>query len=444
MTRWIIDDAEQRRAILSLLGLEDRDPELGLMVTLGSETEAGVAIKDPLTGLMTHSVFLDALQRQEATSRRYAESYSLLRVDIDGFAAVNAAQGYGKGDAWLAEVASVIHECIRVSDLGARLAGDDLAVLLPQTDQDGAWILAERIREAVAVRKEASLADNQASGAVSIGLAEARPGEAHGALIQRVEWALASAKEAGGNRVVRAGEETPPDASAVSRGLQFRREALVDAIEALAGVVEAKDGYTSSHSVAVAEYATRLATRVGYAGDRLETFRLAARLHDLGKIGVPDAILKKAGPLSDEEWELMQQHPSMGRRILGNTRHFSSVLPAMVYHHERWDGRGYPEGLAGEAIPLDARIVCIADAYGAMVDDRPYRKGLGHQTACSILQKGAGLQFDPHLVEVFVAMIAEEELGSLRIENADAPVSTGPTRADLANEEALRTGAAKD
>jgi len=438
LTRWTIEDAHRRSAILNLLGMADSGEDQHLVVELSAASAQAPALKDPLTGLMTHSVFLDALQRQDATSRRYAESYSLLRIDVDRLAALNAAQGYSEGDAWLTEVAGVIHACIRISDMGARLAGDDLAVMLPQTDQDGAWILAERIREAVAIRRAAVLSPAHSGGAVSIGLAEARPGEAHGALLERVEWALAMAKQAGGNRVVRAGEEAPPDATAITRGLQFRREALVDAIEALAAVVEAKDGYTSSHSSAVAEYATRLARRVGYDGERLETFRLAARLHDLGKIGVPDAILKKAGPLSDEEWELMQQHPAMGRRILGNTRHFSSVLPAMVYHHERWDGRGYPEGLAGEAIPLDARIVCIADAYGAMVDDRPYRKGLGYETACSILQKGAGLQFDPHLVEIFVAMIAEEETGALRIENPDAPVAAGPTRADLANEAALK------
>ncbi|MEB3298694.1 MAG: diguanylate cyclase [Candidatus Sericytochromatia bacterium] len=434
MARWTLEDPDRRSAVLRALGLEDGNPDLPLTVTLGESEVVPALLKDPLTGLMSHSVILDALQRQEASSRRYAETYSILRLDVDRLADLNRVRGYAAGDAWLAQVAGVIHGCIRVSDLGGRLAGDDLLILLPQTDQDGAWILAERIRAGVADRLPYVESGGERPGVVSIGLAEARPGEAHTSVLDRTEWALLVAKQAGGNQVARSGEEVPPDASTVVRGLQFRREAVLDAVEALAGVVEAKDGYTSSHSHAVAEYATRLARRVGYTGERLEAFRLAARLHDLGKIGVPDAILKKAGPLTDEEWELMQQHPSMGRRILGSTRHFSHVLPAMVYHHERWDGRGYPEGLQGEAIPLDARIVCIADAYGAMVDDRPYRKGLGHATACAILQKGAGLQFDPHLVEVFVAMIAEEELGDLRIENPEAPVSAGPTRSDLANE----------
>ena len=165
----------------------------------------------------------------------------------------------------------------------------------------------------------------------------------------------------------------------------------------------------------MAEYAYRLARRVGFEGDRLETLRLAATLHDLGKIGVPDAVLKKPGPLTDEEWDIMKRHPSIGRQIIGHTFHLGDLIPGLYYHHERWDGRGYPEGLAGESIPLEARVVTIGDAYSAMVDDRVYRKGMSHDTACNNLRKAAGSQFDPHLVEIFIAMIEEEELEGRKI-----------------------------
>lgn len=432
--RPLTDDAI-RRQIAQIAGLEvPSNGTMGIFTT--SETVDALALKamlqgqvdalsqaiqpdpstirDPLTGLLTHSYFQEALGKAVAEAHRYAGTFSLLVVDIDYFDPINRRHGYAVGDQVLALVAQAVRETMRTSDLVSRFGGDEVAAMLPKTDLDGAWILAERIRERVEALDV--LIDGAAVPVVvSAGVAELRPQETADALEERARQAVRSAKLAGRNRCFRAGDLEVPDADALAKGILQRREAFHDSVQALAAVVEAKDAYTNSHSLSVADFAFRLARRIGFEGERLENFKLAATLHDLGKIGVPDAILKKPGPLSDEEWDIMKRHPSIGRQIIGQTFHLGELIPAMYYHHERWDGRGYPEGLAGEAIPVEARIVTIADSYGAMVDDRVYRKGMGHQMACQILRKAAGLQFDPHLVEVFIGMIEDEELQGRKI-----------------------------
>ncbi len=427
----VLDDGK-RQQIADLLGLEVPDGgTLGVFATTSAidtfavqaALQAQVAslsrtiqpdpstIRDPLTGLLTHSYFQEAFRKEVAESHRYAGHFSLVILNVDYFSQINRRYGYATGDKVLEAVAQKVTETVRTSDLVSRFGGDEVAALLPKTDADGAWILAERIREAVIVLGIKTPEGIDVPTVISAGVAELRPEETPETLERRARQALEAAKDAGRNRCFRAGDLEVPDSAVLSKGVQHRKEAFYDSVQALAAVVEARDGYTHSHSRAVGEYAYRLAKRVGFEGDRLETFKLAATLHDLGKIGVPDSILKKPGPLTDDEWAVMQRHPAIGRQIIGHTFHLGELVPAMYYHHERWDGRGYPEGLKAEEIPIEARIVTIADAYGAMVDDRPYRKGLGHETACKILQKAAGLQFDPALVGLFIEMISQEELG---------------------------------
>jgi diguanylate cyclase (GGDEF)-like protein len=351
------------------------------------------------------------MRKEVAESHRYAGHFSLVILNVDFFSQINRRYGYATGDRVLEAVAQKVVETVRLSDLVSRFGGDEIAALLPKTDADGAWILAERVREAVVVLGIRTPEGIDVPTVISAGVAELRPEESVEALERRARKALQDAKDAGRNRCFRAGDQDVPDSAVLAKGVAHRKEAFYDSVQALAAVVEARDGYTHSHSRAVGEYAYRLAKKVGFEGDRLETFKLAATLHDLGKIGVPDSILKKPGPLTDDEWTVMQRHPAIGRQIIGHTFHLGELIPAMYYHHERWDGRGYPEGLKAEEIPIEARIVTIADAYGAMVDDRPYRKGLGHETASKILQKAAGLQFDPNLVTLFIQIISEEEMG---------------------------------
>ena len=173
-------------------------------------------------------------------------------------------------------------------------------------------------------------------------------------------------------------------------------------LHALVTAVDTKDRYTRRHSDDVLAYSLDIAGALGWDARLREEIQIAALLHDVGKIGVPDAILRKPGGLTDAEFEAVKLHPQMGAMIVGAVPGFEPALDAIRHHHERWDGQGYPGGLAGEGIPLSARLLAVADAFSAMTTDRPYRKGMPHAEALSLLQSGAGTQWDPALVAAFL------------------------------------------
>lgn len=179
-------------------------------------------------------------------------------------------------------------------------------------------------------------------------------------------------------------------------------QAYLDTITALAKAVEARDQYTSRHVERVRTESMRIARRLGLSDEALRHFEFGAVLHDVGKIGIPDAILGKPGPLTPLERETMRQHPTIGRLLLEGIKFLEPALPAVESHHERWDGLGYPKGLAGEAIPIEGRIVAVADAYDAMTSDRPYRPAMTEELARKAIAEGRGTQFAPDIVDIFL------------------------------------------
>jgi putative nucleotidyltransferase with HDIG domain len=191
--------------------------------------------------------------------------------------------------------------------------------------------------------------------------------------------------------------------------------AYVEFVESLASALDARDPYTAGHSRRVSEYACAIARALNYTAADLEEIRVAALLHDIGKIGIADAVLQKPGKLTEEEFAIIREHPTIGRRILEGVRGFHPYLPVVELHHEDWDGSGYPHGLKGEATPLSARIVHVADAYDAMTSDRPYRRGMGQERALRILAENAGTQFDATAVAAFLAIVKRdaEDSGSI-------------------------------
>ncbi|MFN7932320.1 MAG: HD-GYP domain-containing protein [Bryobacteraceae bacterium] len=195
-------------------------------------------------------------------------------------------------------------------------------------------------------------------------------------------------------------------ASAIVEARASLQRAYVEFVGALAGALDARDRYTAGHSRRVSEYSVELGKALQLAAPMLDQIRIGALLHDIGKIGIPDSVLQKPGKLTPEEYALIQQHPGIGRRILEVVQGFEPFLHAVELHHENWDGSGYPLGLSKEAVPLDARIVHIADAYDAMTSDRPYRPGMAHEEAIRIITCSAGTQFDPNLVAVFAELEA--------------------------------------
>jgi putative nucleotidyltransferase with HDIG domain len=189
---------------------------------------------------------------------------------------------------------------------------------------------------------------------------------------------------------------------------------IIEAVHALAATVDAKDHYTYGHSKKTSEYAVRIAQELGYSAERIAKLKAAAMLHDIGKIRVPDNILFKPGPLISDEWVAIREHPKFGVAILKHIKGLSGCLPIIQHHHEHFDGKGYPAGLAGDDIPLDARILAVADAYDAMTSQRPYRPSkLTHQDALKELARCKGTYFDPEIVRVFTELWKPLDLGEL-------------------------------
>ena len=218
-------------------------------------------------------------------------------------------------------------------------------------------------------------------------------------LLSHAAKALALARAEGGGRVKVSDRKTEAEVDTKAVG------ASAEVVTALAQALEERDQYTGEHSETVVDLTARVAEALALDELEVKTIRTAALLHDIGKVGIPDQILHKPGPLDTREWEIMRQHPAIGERILRAIPGMGSVARIVRHEHERWDGTGYPDGLSGEAIPVGARIILACDAYHAMTSDRPYRKALSHHTAMTELTSNAGSQFDPQVIEALVGYL---------------------------------------
>jgi putative nucleotidyltransferase with HDIG domain len=206
------------------------------------------------------------------------------------------------------------------------------------------------------------------------------------------------------------------------------RSAFVGTVRALVNAVDSKDSYTANHSSLVAEYAVMMAETLGLSGDVIDDLRMAAYLHDLGKIGIPDEVLRKPAALTAEEGRQMRRHPTIAAHILEEVPFSPRLKLAVKHNHERWDGMGYPDGLQGEEIPIEARILSVADAYEAMTSDRPYRPTIGHAAAMAELRRHTGTQFDPAVVDAFVRAI-EKRRGRDRVRASIGATNPNPSSA---------------
>lgn len=372
---------------------------------------------DPLTGMANRRHFEEVLDCFYHQARRYNRPLSLIVMDVDFFKAVNDAGGHQAGDDLLKCVAGTVEEACRKADLPARFGGDEFAVLLPETSADNAADVAERIR------KNLAESNHQVNGVemnvtASIGVADLNAGaiDSPRAMLALADRALYAAKEAGRNCIIRAHEldgigqsEHGLKVTTLCKKLagldnQFK-DLFLQAISEIMEILETRDPYMADHARRVQHYSVLLAKEMGLPDRIIRRIEIAAMLHDIGMLAMPDSVLLCPHELDQHSTDLMQKHTLYSVRIMEGMEFLEQEIPAVRYHHERMDGKGYPEGLKGPAIPLTARILTVADVFTAMTSSRRYRGIKSHTGALAELRLFAGTQFDPTVVEAFGHLI---------------------------------------
>ncbi|MFN8120839.1 MAG: diguanylate cyclase [Thermoleophilia bacterium] len=365
---------------------------------------------DPLTGLANHREFRDRLAREMARARAEGREVALALIDIDHFKAVNDGLGHQAGDGVLSEVARRIRAQAREHDVVARVGGEEFAWLMPGADGMAAFAAAERARLAVRGGRMGDVA----LVTVSAGVATSADTEDPDELMRLADTALYWSKENGRDLCCRWSPDLVTEAGDDDRDAGLARRKALAAIQALARAVDARDPYTLRHSERVAELTHRLAVAAGWDPARAVLLREAALLHDVGKVGVPDAVLLKPSPLTDEEFGRVREHAALGAQIVAGVLDPEQVAWVRA-HHERFDGDGYPAGLAGGAIPEGARLMAVADAFDAMTTDRPYRPGCDAGAAVASCLLEAGGQLCPDAVVLLHDLWREGQLPLQRL-----------------------------
>lgn len=364
-----------------------------------------LATTDPLTGLPNHRALVDLIDKEIERARRYARRCSLLFLDLDHFKALNDTCGHSAGDQALNEFGAVIKSSLREMDTLGRWGGEEFVVLLPELEHEAAREVGERLRAAIAEHPF------QVGGGLyltcSVGVATyPEDGPQRSQLVKAADRAMYAAKQLGRNQVLAFAD--PIVATLGTDGIDSREETILQGtVEALAGLVEARDTYCGQHTEGVVLLAERIAKQMQLEPSEARLVSLVARLRDIGKIAIPDAILQKPGRLNEAEWIKMRRHPIVGAEVISHVPTLRLAAAGIRGHHERWDGTGYPDGLVGENIPLVARIVAVADAFKTIMTERCFRAARSHVEAMQELKRCAGTQFDPAVVRAMEAVYAE-------------------------------------
>lgn len=359
------------------------------------------ARKDPLTGLLNRRGFEDAFDMELDRARRADGRLSVVVGDLDRFKEFDDRFGHGAGDEALRAIGGAIVASKRSWDSAARVGGEELALIAPDTDEHGAYVLAERLRTAI---ERIDQPAGAASLTVSFGVASFPVhGQTRAALLQAADHALYAAKRLGRNRSVISSAEVPGILARPARGRDDGRVELPTLLS-LAEALDVRESGSASHCQRVGRYAEAIARELALEPDAVERLRIAGVLHDIGRVGVPDELLRKSGPLSDEDWRWVRSHPEIGARMLATTD-FADIGEWILAHHERPDGHGYPAGRTAGELPLEASILGAADAYEAMTAERPYRGALDRRAAAAELRAGAGSQFDERVVDALLRAV---------------------------------------
>lgn len=394
------------------------------------EKSEGVDNTDNLTLLYNHRGFQEILTNELSRAKTNKQALSVIMMDINNITKINREFGHAKGDEVIKVVAEKVRQNIRESDVAGRYGGDEIAIILPNTSSSQAKYIAEYLTYTLSC----CFIDDIGPIKVSVGIStypDCSEDKEKLLILSEQAMYISQAKgyKDGMSAIISSSDFNFWDDAALKSyaevvakrhaqlGINFEDELIAqfntdhnksetkiwEIATSLAGAIDAKDPYTKGHSTSVSKYSEALARAINLPEKEVERITLGALLHDVGKIGISESILKKEGPLSDDEWNIMKQHPVIGtEKVLQPNPSLRDLIPIVKYHHERVDGKGYPEGLSNDQIPLAAKIVAIADTYHALTSDRPYRKGMDIEKAISILEDGAGKQWDENLVRTFI------------------------------------------
>lgn len=341
-----------------------------------------LSLHDPLTGIYNRTFFEEELRRL-ARSREFP--VTIVSIDVDGLKLINDTMGHDSGDSLLKACAEALKRTLRQCDVFARIGGDEFAVILPRTDQKTGDSILERMRASLLEHNQ----DNpDVLLSVSIGVATAfRQGESLEELFRRADDLMYRDK--------------------LYRGASARSRL----VNTLLAALSERDHIAEGHAERLKNLCEKVGAKAGLSTRQLTDLALLAQVHDLGKVGISDKVLFKKSAPTEKEWQLIRQHAEKGYRIALSSPDLAGIADLILKHHEKWDGSGYPLGLKGEEIPVECRILAIADAYDAITNDRPYHKAEGTDKAIEELKRCSGTQFDPILVEEFLSIIEADDSG---------------------------------
>jgi diguanylate cyclase (GGDEF)-like protein len=382
----------------------------GLFVSVVRDRLAGLigrlsdaAHRDALTQLLNRRGFQTVFDMELERARRADQPLSLIVGDLDRFKRVNDAYGHAVGDAVLRYVAEAIKRAKRGFDSAARVGGEEFAVLAPDCDEHGAYMLAERIR--AAVHEAVSEREEAAQLTISFGISTfPLHGQSADGLLRSADQALYAAKRLGRNRSVISSADVPGILARATRSSNGEHHVDLAALLNLAEALDVRETGSASHCQRVGRFAELTARELGLPPESVERVRLAGVLHDVGRVAFPDELIAKHGRLTDDDWAWVRAHPAIGARMV-ETTDYEDIRSWILFHHERPDGRGYPEGRGEDEVPIESAIIAVADAYEAMTSERPYRPAYALEDAAEELRREAGRQFRSDVVEALLRAV---------------------------------------
>jgi diguanylate cyclase (GGDEF)-like protein len=425
ITRLCTEVVQLKESNARLKKLIKKSEESNRTILQSNKKLSKLALKDPQTGLYNRRYLTETLEKELSLAKRHAQSLSVLMMDIDYFKSINDAYGHTFGDLVLKQFAQTLKKVTRKYDIIFRFGGEEFVIISPRMDRPTSLILAKRLLKTIHARRFGNKV-HVIKLKLSIGVAS-YPED--GLVIRGIDLVyladqiLNKVKEHGGNKVfssediekmegnLPSGNETSVDMELLKKKVyrlsQRANQSLIEAIFAVAKTIGLKDWYSDTFTKRTMHYASEIAKMLKLPKNEIEHIRKAAILHDIGKVGINEKILLKKSKLTTREFEIIKKHPQLSTDIIRPLYFLRGTIPLILYHHERWDGKGYPHGLKGNQIPVGARIIAIVDAYRSLTSNRPYRKAYAKSNAMKILKRESGTKFDPQVAAAFLKILSK-------------------------------------